>query len=63
LRDGHCARLIDGSSGGPGARRWLRDVVVALLKDIEDTIQQDPIGSLRYSTYRIVSSSAEPSTA
>lgn len=40
-----------------------RDVVVALLKDIEDTIQQDPIGSLRYSTYRIVSSSAEPSTA
>jgi hypothetical protein len=40
-----------------------RDAVVALLKDIEDTIQQDPIGSLRYSTYRIVSSSAEPSAA
>jgi hypothetical protein len=38
-------------------------VVVELLKDIKDTIQQDPIGSLRYSTYRIVSSSAEPSTA
>jgi hypothetical protein len=40
-----------------------RDAVVALLKDIEDTIQQDPIGSWRYSTYRLVSSSAEPSTA
>ena len=40
-----------------------RDAVAALVKDIEDTIQQDPIGSLRYSTYRIVSSSAEPSTA
>jgi hypothetical protein len=40
-----------------------RDVVVALRKDIEDTIQQDPIGSWRYSTYRLVSSSAEPSTA
>jgi hypothetical protein len=40
-----------------------RDAVAALVKDIEDTIQQDPIGSLRYLTYRIVSSSAEPSTA
>lgn len=40
-----------------------RDAVAALVKDIEDTIQQDPIGSLRYSTYRIVSSSAGPSTA
>jgi hypothetical protein len=40
-----------------------RDAVAALVKDIEDTIHQDPIGSLRYSTYRIVSSSAGPSTA
>jgi len=40
-----------------------RDAVAALIKDIEDTVQQDPIGSLRYSSYRIVSSSAEPSTA
>jgi hypothetical protein len=40
-----------------------RDAVAALLKGIEDTIQQDPIGSLRYRTYRIVSSSAGPSTA
>jgi hypothetical protein len=39
------------------------DAVAALVKDIEYTIRQDPIGSLRYSTYRIVSSSAEPSTA
>jgi hypothetical protein len=40
-----------------------RDAVAALVKDIEDAIQQDPIGSLRYSTYRIVSSSAGPATA
>ena len=40
-----------------------RDAVAALVKDIEDTIRQDPIGSLRYSTYRIVSSSAGPSAA
>ena len=40
-----------------------RDAVAALVKDVEDTIRQDPIGSLRYSTYRIVSSSAGPSTA
>lgn len=40
-----------------------RDAVAALVKDIEETIQQDPIGSLRYSTYRIVSSSAGPATA
>jgi hypothetical protein len=40
-----------------------RDAVTALLKDIEDTIQQDPIGSLRYRAYRIVSSSAGPSAA
>ena len=40
-----------------------RDAVVALIKDIEDTVHQDPIGSLRYSIYRIVSSSTEPSTA
>jgi hypothetical protein len=39
-----------------------QDTVAALVKDIEDTIRQDPIGSLRYSTYRIVSSSARPST-
>jgi hypothetical protein len=30
--------------------------VVALLKDIDDTLRQDPIGALEYSTYRIVSS-------
>ena len=40
-----------------------RDAVAALIKDIGDTVQQDPIGSLRYSSYHIVSSSAEPSTA
>ena len=40
-----------------------RDAVAALVKDIEETVQQDPIGSLRYSTYRIVSSSAGPATA
>ena len=40
-----------------------RDAVAALIKDIKDTVQQDPIGSLRYSSYCIVSSSAEPSTA
>jgi len=39
-----------------------RDAVAALIKDIEDTVQQDPIGSLQYSIYRIVSSSAGPST-
>jgi hypothetical protein len=36
-----------------------RDAVTALVKDIEDTVYRDPIASLRYSTYRIVSSSAE----
>jgi hypothetical protein len=40
-----------------------RDAVAALVKDIEDTIRQAPIGSLRYSTHRIVSSSAGPSAA
>ena len=35
-----------------------RDGVKALLKDIDDTLRQDPIGALEYSTYRIVSSSA-----
>jgi hypothetical protein len=40
-----------------------RDAVAALVKDIEDTIRQAPIGSLRYRTYRIVSSSAGPSAA
>ena len=39
-----------------------RDAVAALIEDIEVTVQQDPIGSLRYSSYRIVASSAEPST-
>ena len=39
-----------------------RDAVAALVKDIEDAVQQDPIGSLRYSNYRIVPSSARPST-
>ena len=33
-------------------------VVIALLKDIDNTLRQDPIGALEYSTYRIVSSSA-----
>jgi hypothetical protein len=32
--------------------------VVDLLKDIDSTLRQDPIGALEYSTYRIVSSSA-----
>jgi hypothetical protein len=32
--------------------------VVALLKDIDNTLRQDPIGALEYSTYRIVSWSA-----
>jgi hypothetical protein len=40
-----------------------RDAVAALVKDIGDTVQLDPIGSLRYSSYRIVSASARPSTA
>ena len=35
-----------------------RDALAALIKDIEDTVQKDPIGSLRYRTYRIMSSSA-----
>ena len=35
-----------------------RGGVVALLKDIDSTLRQDPIGALEYSTYRIVSSSA-----
>jgi hypothetical protein len=34
-----------------------RDAVVVLLKDIDKTLRQDPIGALRYGTYRIVSSS------
>jgi len=34
-----------------------RDAVAALLKDIDTTLQQDPIGALRYRNYRIVSSS------
>jgi hypothetical protein len=36
-----------------------KDAVVALLKDIGETVRRDPIGSLEYSTYRIVSSSIE----
>jgi hypothetical protein len=32
--------------------------VVPLLKDVDNTLRQDPIGALEYSTYRIVSSSA-----
>jgi hypothetical protein len=31
--------------------------VEALLKDIDATLRQDPVGALEYSTYRIVSSS------
>jgi hypothetical protein len=34
-----------------------QDAVVALLKDIDKTLRQDPIGALQYGTYRIVSSS------
>jgi hypothetical protein len=37
-----------------------RSVVVTLLQDIGQTIRQDPIGSLQYRTYRIVSSSVHP---
>jgi hypothetical protein len=33
------------------------NAVVALLKDIGETVQQDPIGSVQYGTYCIVSSS------
>ena len=33
--------------------------VVALLQDIGQTVQQDPLGSVEYSTYCIVSSSAQ----
>jgi hypothetical protein len=38
-----------------GRRPW--HAVVALLKDIDKTLTQDPIGALQYGTYRIVSSS------
>jgi hypothetical protein len=34
-----------------------RDAVAAMLKDIDETLRQDPIGALQYGTYRIVSSS------
>jgi hypothetical protein len=37
-----------------------RSAVVTLLKDIGQTVQQDPIGSLQYGTYRVVSSSVHP---
>ena len=37
--------------------------VVALLKDIGQTVQKDPIGSVEYSTYRIVSSSVQAGRA
>jgi hypothetical protein len=40
-----------------------RHAVAGLIKDVEDTIWQAPIRSLRYRTYRIVSSSAGPSAA
>jgi len=36
-----------------------KDAVVTLLNDIGETVRRDPIGSLEYSTYRIVSSSIE----
>jgi hypothetical protein len=35
------------------------DAVTALIKDIENTVTRDPLGSVRYSHYRIVWSSAE----
>jgi hypothetical protein len=38
-----------------------QDAVVALLKDIDKTLRQDPIGALQYGTYRIVSSSVTAS--
>jgi hypothetical protein len=34
-----------------------QDAVVALLKEIDKTVRQDPLGALRYGTYRIVASS------
>jgi hypothetical protein len=37
-----------------------RDGVKALLTDIDATLRADPINSLEYSTYRIVSSSVAP---
>ena len=37
-----------------------RDAVAALIKDIDDTVERDPLGSMRYRDYRIVWSSAEP---
>ncbi len=37
-----------------------RSIVVALLKDIGPTVQQDPIGALQYGTYRVVSSQRQP---
>jgi hypothetical protein len=40
-----------------------RDAVTALIKDIENTVTRDPLGSVRYSGYRIVWSSADPSTS
>jgi hypothetical protein len=38
-----------------------RQAVAALLKDIGQTVQRDPIGSVEYSSYRIVSSSVQAS--
>jgi hypothetical protein len=38
------------------------DAVTALIKDIENTVTRDPLGSVRYSDYRIVWSSAERRT-
>ena len=36
-----------------------RNAVAALLTDIGQTVRRDPIGSVQYSTYRIVSSSVQ----
>jgi hypothetical protein len=40
-----------------------RQAVVALLKDIGQTVERDPIGSVEYSTHRIVSSSVQASVS
>jgi hypothetical protein len=40
-----------------------RAVVAALIRDIEDAVRRDPIGSLRYGRYRVVSAAAEPGFA
>jgi hypothetical protein len=70
VKDG--APITDRHRGGLGELRSGRgnfsfstfgqldqDKVRALLADIDETVSADPIGALEYSTYRIVSSSAQ----